>query len=67
MKHTDLTPKEVISIINEWSTNDYKIELYFIPGKAQNINKVSYWVAENIPGGGNYFTKVINYRRSRVA
>lgn len=66
VKYTNLTPQDVDLLFKEWSTNQYRVEMYFIPGKPENIDQISYWIAEEIPGGDGYFSRVINYRKSKL-
>jgi len=67
VKYTNLTFQDVNFLVNEWSSNEYKIEIYCIPGKSQTINGASYWIPENISGVEDYFTRVVNYSKSRIA
>ena len=66
-RHSDLSEDDTISAIKEWSDNNYRIELYCVPGTGQWINNISYWVPREFSGYGDYFTKVINHPQSRIA
>ena len=63
-RYTDLISEDVISLVNEWAGYEYSFKQHFVPGKPQRINNVSYWVPDSIPGSEEYFTKVVNYRKS---
>lgn len=66
VKYTDLTPDILLSIIKEWSNMGYSTLKCCVPGTPQNINGVSYWVAENRSGNESNFIKIVTNKRSII-
>jgi len=58
-KYTDLTRKDIISLMDEWARLDYGMNVRFVPGSSKTIKGSSYWLAKSFPGEGCYFDKVV--------